>query len=496
MTIASRNGGFTAAINKLSCLILLGLIPFCTGNLVRGGWDNRFLRYNNKFSYFVGMDLQQLACDSAIDYKKTLNTLSKYGTNKIRIWLIANFLSQWKPNLYPYARKNGLFDLHHWDEAYWRRLNAILKYAESKNIIVEITIFEVSGPMKYFGDRADQPYPYHNKFNLQNFGRPNSNGTFVPEFFDLDYTESGTKLQDLQKALIDKVLQETADRPNVYYEVMNEFPGEAEMVRKPEVHRWANEMARYIDSKTDKLVAVHSHGFGYKRTRADLEASNAYYWDKDYVDGLNFHLYICDPQKISQMLHGHQQKQKILICNEGGAYYDINRSKRYPNQDIRHNKTKLYQEIRTLWGYITAGGYYSFYHGNVPSINNPVVLDAAEAAQAARKIVETLTFWRMRPVRANGSEYDDLVLSGPAPNWQVIADEGKSYLIYFWGRRSSNSKAFSMRLPAAQYAYAWYDTRRWRSPIKSGITSQTIPTPPAGRWDPDSGVVLTVKKIR
>jgi hypothetical protein len=483
-------------INKSLCLILLSLIPFCIGNLSRGGWDNRFLRYNEKFTYFVGMDLQQLASDSAIDFKNTLYILSKYGTNKIRIWLIANFLSEWEPNLYPYKRKNGLFDLYHWDEAYWSRLNAILKYAESKDIIIEISIFEVSGPMKYFGERDDQPYPYHNKFNLQKFGKPNSHKTFVPEFFDLNYTENGIKLQDLQKALIDKVLKETADSPNVYYEVMNEFPGVVDMVRNPEVHRWAKEMARYINSKTDKLVAVHSHGFGYKRTGAELEASSSYYWDKDYVDALNFHLYIYDPHEISQMLHGHQKKQKMLICNEGAAYYDICRSKGYPNHEIQYNKAKLYQEIRTMWGYITAGGYYSFYHANVPLINNPVVLDAAKAGQAARKIVETLPFWRMRPVRADGSEYDDIVLSGPAPKWQVTANEGKSYLIYFWGRQSSDPKTLSMRLPAAQYAYAWYDTRRWRPPIKSGKTSQSISLPPSRRWDPDSGVVLTVTRIR
>jgi hypothetical protein len=482
-------------MKKTAVIILLNLLPLCVGSLNRGGWEHRCFTYNNQFTYFVGMDLQQLASDSAINYKEVLDTLSKYDINNIRLWLIANFLSGWKANLYPYERKNGLFDLYRWDPAYWSRLKAVLNYAESKDIIVEISIFEVSGPMAYFGERADQPYPFHNKFNRQYFGKPNAQGTFVPEFFDLNYNENGISLQSLQKALIDKVLKETSDNPNVYFEVMNEFPGPPAMVHNPEVHLWANEMAKYIASKTDKLVTVHSHGFGYKRTPAELEASSSYYWDKDYVDGLNFHLYLADPNKISQMLHGHQLKGKMLINNEGGAYYDIDRSNGYPNYKMFKNKIKLNREIRAMWGYITAGGYYSFYQGPVALVDDPVALDAEKAAQAARKIVETLPFWQMRPVRANGTEYDDLVLCGPAPNWQVIANEGQAYLIYFWGRKSffDFNTSVEIRLPPAEYKYNWYDTRSWGLPIKSGKTSKRIPAPTL-RWNPESGVVLTIEK--
>ena len=486
-----------ASRNKSLCLILLGLLPFCIGNLCRGGWDNRYLSYNNQFRYFVGMDLQHLSSDSAINYKEILDTLAKYDINKIRIWLIANFLSHWKPNLYPYKRNNGLFDLYHWDERYWSRLNAVLNYAESKDIIVEISIFEVSGPIKYFGERAEQPYPYHNRFNLQNFGKPNPKGTFVPEFFDLNYTENGIKLIDIQKALIDKVLKETADNPNVYYEVMNEFPGTADMVKNPEVHRWANEMARYIKSKTDKLVTVHSHGFGYRRSPAELEASSSYNWNEDYIDGLNFHLYIFDPNKISQMLHRHQQKRKMLNCNEGGGYYDLDRSRGYPHFKMIANKTKLNNEIRAMWGYITAGGYYSFYTGPVRSVTDFVALGAEKAAQAARKIVETLPFWLMKPVRADGTEYDNIVLQGPAPRWQVIAFENQAYLIYFYGHKPSfnHNRSVKIKLPSAQYEYKWYDTRKWFSPLDSGTASKDIPAPPRPRWDPDSGVILTLVRI-
>jgi hypothetical protein len=472
-------------------------MPFCLGNLSRGGWDDRYFKYNDEFIYLVGMDLQQLVSDSAIDYKKHIDILSQYNINKIRIWLIANFLSDWRPNLYPYSRKNGLFDLYQWDEAYWDRLDAVLKYAEQKSIIVEISIFEVSGPMKYFGERADKPYPFHKRFNLQNFGTPNSEGRFSPEFYDLNYKENGISLLSLQKALIDKLLEETKDNPNVYFEVMNEFPGAAELVQTPKVHLWAIELAKYIDSKTDKIVTVHSHGFGYRRSPEELESSSSYYWGKNYVDGLNFHLYISNPNEISNMLHRHQLKGKMLINNEGIGYYDIDRSRGYPNYKMHRNKKKLAHEIRALWAHITAGGYYLFYHGPVPHIGGPVSLDALKSLKAARNIVETLPFWQMRPVRVNGTEYDDIVLQGPAQNSQVLANEGQTYLVYFWGEKSFNSLLANVKLnlPKAAYEYKWYDTRKWGPPFRSGKVSEGISTPPFQRWNAASGVVLTIERI-
>jgi hypothetical protein len=228
-----------------------------------------------------------------------------------------------------------------------------------------------------------------------------------------------------------------------------------------------------------------------------LEASSSYHWDKPYVDGLNFHLYIVDPDKISEMMHEHQLKKKMLINNEGGAYYDIDKSIGSSHGKMRHSDFKLNREIRAMWGNITAGGYYLFYHGPVRLMGNPVSLEAVKAAQAARNIMETLPFWQMRPVRSDGTEYDDIVRIESTSKRQVLAQERNAYLIYFWGDRISHDLIIGehLSIPGIQYKYKWYDTRHWGPAFKSGTSSRIIPVPHPSQWAADSGVVLTIESV-
>ena len=83
--------------------------------------------------------------------------------------------------------------------------------------------------------------------------------------------------------------------------------------------------------------------------------------------------------------------------------------------------------------------------------------EAAKAMQAMRNIVEMTSFQNMRPVASNGDDFDSLVTQGPAPNWQVIADEGRDYIVYFWGERSTNSAQIDLQ--AGKYEYSWMETR-------------------------------------
>ncbi len=486
-----------ACMLMLSALIVTGTVDAAQpASIERGGWNNRYIKYRGVFEYLVGMDLQQLASDTNIDYRSKIDHLAQYGINKVRIWGIANFLDQFQSNLYPYEYDvaKAKFDLFKWDEDYWNRLDSFLKYAHRKGVIVEISIFEISGPMKYFGERANRRYPYHNSFNVQDWGTPNAEGTFVPEFFDLSYQENGITAQSLQKAIIDKFVFETLDNPNVYFEIMNEFPGKREAVLDKQVHEWQKEMARYLCSKTDKLVTVHSHGYGYGRTTAELEKSSAYYWDEPYVDGMNFHLYVYDPNRLSNLLHGHQRKGKLLINNEGRGFYSRVTKPIYPEYDLALDQQKLAEEIRASWGHATAGGYYLIYFGPVPAVGDSVWQHGAKAAQAQRLIMETLSFWELRPVMDNGDEYDNYVSSGPAQHWQVLANEGSEYLVYFWG----NQQPIAVRLkrPTGMYEFNYYDTREWKTPLLTGTTDGDIPIPPASLWRADTGVVLTLKRSK
>jgi len=263
----------------------------------------------------------------------------------------------------------------------------------------------------------------------------------------------------------------------------------------------------YIASKTDRIVTSHTSGFMAMRdnnkkgmTSESYDIVGQRYWDESYFEGFNFHLYSTNPSHISMALTGYQLKGKLLICNEGATYYDVDRSPGYPNFSVKIQREQLYGEIRHAWGMMTAGGYYSIYYGPVPQLGDKSTIEGAKAMQAMRSIVEMTEFQQMQPVRANGIEYDDLVTQGPTLDWQVIAEEGVSYIIYLWGNKSTTDLAIS--LPAGKYRYYWMDTRNRRGPLKKGIVklrrsgSAIVPPPPTTAWNSDAGIVLVIRNMK
>jgi len=483
--------------------------------LERGGWFNRYFQYNGTFNYYVGFDLQQLHADTNIDYKDKLDFLAGFGVNKVRIWLFPSWFGLPGEKNYPTTGRilypwhvdtvSNKFDISKWDPEFWERTKDFLAYAKEKNFVVEVSLFSVQEPRNFFRDPGIS-YPFHYQNNIQHFGWPtDDDGRFMHGFYEIEYAEGDLKLADFHKAYIDKVLKEFRDFDHIYYELINESPGPALWVNKNLPHDWMKYWMSYISSKTDRIVTTHNNGFMNMRNDNEKgRTSEGYnivgqrYWDARYFDGFNFHLYSTNPDHISMALTGYQLKGKLLICNEGDTYYDFDRSQGYPNFSLTFSEERLYGEIRHAWGMMTAGGYYSIYYGPVPQLGDESAIAGAKAMQALRHIVEMTEFQNLRPVRANGVEYDDLVTQGPAADWQVIAEEGVNYIVYLWGAKSATD--LSIRLSAGNYHYFWMDPRSRKSPLKTGkvALSQSgsidISPPLASTWNSSAGIVLVIRK--
>jgi hypothetical protein len=481
--------------------------------LRKGGWQNRYLRYGDEFDYLVGFDLQQLHADVGIDYRKKIDFLHAHGINKIRIWLYASWFGLPGDKHYPEGGKilypwrvdtaSNKFDLDSWDAAFWDRTREVISYARSKRIIVEVSLFTIQEPRNYFRQR-NISYAFKNTDNLQAFGSSTDrNGAFMNGFFALGYTDNGRSLLAYQKALIDKALVELEEFGNVYFELINESPGTRDWIERDLPHVWTKYWLRYLDERTDKLLATHSTGFmsledGNKEkwTRDDFAAVGSRYWEEDYVDGFNFHLYADDPQLISDALNVYQTYGLTLICNEGGSFYTLDRSSGYPNFHAELDLDELHNEIRHAWGMMTSGGYFSMYYGPVPNLGDAASREAAKAMHAMRHVVEKTPFEQLRPIRDDGTELDDIVRSGPGTGWQVIADVGRHYIVYFWGPVTANAVDISMA--PGVYSYSWFDTREIRPPLTSGEFSSPpsgralIDGPNPGSWAAGAGTVLVI----
>src|SRR5262249_23591048 len=108
---------------------------------------------------------------------------------------------------------NTVWNVGSYDETYFNRLKCVLDKAWSRDVIVEVTLFDPWG-----GTFAQSPWSsaFSNK------------GCFASK----DFVVNGKRCDDLtlpnnsgwaqQRALIHKVAQELCSYPNIYYEVANE----------------------------------------------------------------------------------------------------------------------------------------------------------------------------------------------------------------------------------------------------------------------------------
>lgn len=460
-------------------LVLLGLVFLLTVSSLsqtkvnRGlGKLGRWFTYDGRPIFLVGYDCQELACDPSIDYEWALDRFVEYRLNKVRVWLYC----YWEPDnyLHPWVYSEGKFDLDRWNPVYWKRVKGFVSAALRRKIMVEVTIFAPNNIDEH--DEWSKWAAWNKAQNRNGAFSSNPLGHFSPEFFDLDYWEtsnSGKQLRDYQEALVDKAVAELGGYPNVFFEVCNEFPVKNASIDK--VYPWQLHWARRIAQSSTRLVACHAHEYVGDHTKGIQ-----YFWDEPCVDILNFHFSTTDPKTISTLLHDAQLKGKILQCNEGGDPYN-----------------DLDGATLGAWGFFLSGGYYAFYEDDSSRIGSSGWVEGARRLKALRDIVEKLRFWEMSPVDSDGNEYDDLVTQGPSSNWQVLANPGSEYLVFFWGNQSTMD--VKIKLPKGRYRYEWYDPRdaslKGSGTVEGGMTTK-ISAPTISVWSAKAGLALVIKRLK
>lgn len=437
--------------------------------------SGRWFTYDGQYKYLVGFDTQELAVDPSIDYNAVLDKFVQYGINKTRIWIYCWFGGE--AFLSPWAYANGKHDLNQWNATYWQRVRGFITAAKNRNIVVEVTIFAANN-LDNAGDWASTAFrSAENKaFNVNGVFSANASGHFIPQYFNLDYpalSNTGKTLRDYQQALINKTVTELGGFNNVYFEIDNEFPNSANI---DSVYPWQQHWANYVNSSTPRLVSAHSD-------RWSGTGGIKYFWNEAYIDIMNFHLTRSrrpSPQELSDFFHNAQTKNKVLSNNESGDFYGAD----------------LDPQTLAAWGVFLSGGYFALYEDDSSRIlTHPDWVAGAKRLKTLRTIVESLKFWNMSPVDANGNEYDSLITQGPSgTNKQLIAKPGSEYLAYFWGTKTTTPVKIS--LPSGSYAYQWYDPRDGKLLLSGAIQSTgvgNIAAPATTVWSEVVGVALVIR---
>lgn len=164
------------------------------------------------------------------DFKKYLAALQRDGLNYTRLFggsyvespsksfgiryntlapAAGRFLAPWARSDQPgYAGGGNKFDLDRWNPAYFQRLHDFLAEAESRGVVVELTLFS-----SQYGDLQWALSPFNNHNNV--------NATDAIDWHNVNTLQNGNILR-YQELYVRKLISAAKTFPNVIFEIANE----------------------------------------------------------------------------------------------------------------------------------------------------------------------------------------------------------------------------------------------------------------------------------
>ena len=227
-------------------LALVGLaLVVCSCAFGAGEWrcDGHWLQFRGRPILLVGDSVTQGWMELGTDFnqKAYLDALARRGINVLLLWSYIGVVDQASdvrigydaPEIWPWVRvagstrrgapaqgNSGPFDLTQFNDAYFDRLGELVRCADANGIVVVVQVHDGWTKTKFAG----------HPFNVANGGPLTDKAQFVelydydhetPPVFDPQWTRP-QKHQFYLERFCDRLLQATADTPNVMFEIFNE----------------------------------------------------------------------------------------------------------------------------------------------------------------------------------------------------------------------------------------------------------------------------------
>jgi len=372
------------------------------------------------------------------DYRKYLDTLAADGLNYTRVFSGAYvepqgafnierntlaprpgaFLAPWRRSNQPGHPDGGnRFDLSRWDDDYFARLKSFLAYAESRAVVVELSLF---CPMYDAVQWSLSP------MNAAN----NVNGVGAVGPKDVYTLDRDPALLAVQEALTRKMVTELNRYPNLFFEIANEpyFGGVtmawqhriADVIVQtermlPATHLIAQNIANKSARIVDPHPAVSIFNFHYA-TPPDTVAMN--YAMKKVIgdDETGF-------RGVSDEVYRTEAWEFVLAG--GGLYNNLDYSFAagfedgtfaYPNTQPGGGSRALRRQLRILRDFITSVDFIRL------TPDDSVIRAGTPPGGAARALVErgrTIAIYLRRDVAASANEAVPLQLEIPDGQWRA-----------------------------------------------------------------------------
>lgn len=311
-----------------------------------------------------------------------------------------------------YKNEDGKYDLRDWNPAYWERFENLLQWAEERDIIVQIEIWDRF-------DHAREEWktdPYNPKNNVNyTYGEaaldslypdhPGSNKQ--PFFFTVPSLQDNKVLLPYQEAFVKKLLSISLNFDNVLYCIDNETKG---------VEEWAVFWADFIHQNAGEKQVCLTQMWDDWDIKSDMHKRTLDHTDRyQYID-------------MSQNSHNTGQlnwdNAQYIFDYIEATPRPVNSTKIYGSQtspwmnrgiDEKHALQTFFRNV--------LGGFASSRFHRPPAglgLNN----ESIQAIKAVRKLEEKVRMWEIVPKMALISENE--------PNEAfLVAKEGEKYVSYF-----------------------------------------------------------------
>ncbi len=394
-----------------------------------------------------------------------------------------DFVTPW-PRTGPGKALDGepRYDLDQWNPEYFDRLHRFLKRASELGIVVELTLLSNT-----YSNEVWALNPLRTQNNLQGIGKV--------EFSDYNSLKE-KELVARQLAHVRKIIQETADFDNVYYEICNEpgggMPGHA---TPADVDAWEAEVNQVVREELKKLGRPHlvfgSQAFSYHpKFTQPLDASFA----NPLFDAVNVHPLPDTVLGGRTFMMGNFMSKELALAELRDFGLAAHRVGAKPFVHDEDNAASCYRNDigwtihrKRAWTGVMTGGHYDYIDF---SIN---VGNESGSAESRKKI---------RTWMHNLSEFIhgfDFIHASPAPDWieekpaslvvATLAVPGKDYAAYLADSRevtdphagSAIGGTVAFHLPEGKYGLSLYSPAGGASspaiPVEGGKRA-TITLPP------------------
>jgi hypothetical protein len=377
----------------------------------------------------------------------------------------SRFVAPWKSMV----QANGTvkFDLRRWNPRYFRRLHDFLRQAGKRGIVVELSLFSLM---------YDQALWEASPLNSRNNGNQTEEAPNT-EVYNLQHP----RLQKAEDNLVRKLVAETRQFDNLYFEIINEPYWHSVT---PQWQQHISALIRQSESNTgDHLISQNYANFSERVKDPDPNVSL-----------FDFH-YSRPPDSVAM----NYELNRAIGLNETG--FDGPADVAYRIQG---------------WDFLTAGGAlynnldYSFATGfERGTFQYPVYTPGGGGETLRRQLgylVEFFNSYNLPPMSPSSRTIVGGGLDGASV--RVLAEAGKQYAIYIHrGHVAQDQKPqyqvdeqphtarLLLRLPQGNYRYAWVDPKSGKT-VSEGVFAQVGETWELASPEYREDIALRILKVK